>query len=85
MVKPRNELSYGDANEQAVPGNFREKVSVEAKIDRLIEELIAKMVRDELTEQEAFEFRQLVAQRGRKMRRTVPYNVSRLSRSRLHA
>ena len=63
----------------------RKTVSVEAKLDRQIEELIAKMVRQELTADEILQLRQLVAQRSRRMRRTVPSNMMRSNRVRLYA
>ena len=63
----------------------RKTVSVEAKLDRQIEELIAKMVRQELTADEILQLRQLVAQRSRRMRRTVPSNMMRSNLVRLYA
>ena len=62
---------------------------MEARLDRQIEELVAKMVRQELTDQEILQLRQLVAQRSRRMRRTVSTRVGgkfhRATRPRLYA
>jgi hypothetical protein len=47
-------------------------ISAESQLDRCIEELIGKLVGQQLTDQEETMLRQLVAQRSRKMRRTLP-------------
>jgi hypothetical protein len=59
--------------------------SAEAELDRKIEELIAKLVEQNLTDGEEARLSQLVAQRSRKMRRVLPLYPRRFARLRLTA
>lgn len=60
-------------------------LSVEGQLDRSIEELIAKLVNQVLTDAEETKLRQLVAHRSRKMRRDPPQQIRKFSRVRLTA
>jgi hypothetical protein len=59
--------------------------SAEAELDRKIEELIAKLVEQNLTHGDEARLSQLVAQRSRKMRRVLPLYPRRFTRLRLTA
>lgn len=59
--------------------------SAEAELDRKIEELIAKLVDQNMTHTDEAHLSQLVAQRSRKMRRVVPLYPRRFTRLRLTA
>jgi hypothetical protein len=54
--------------------------SAESQLDRSIEELIGKLVDQQLTDAEEMRLRQLVAQRSRKMRRSMPLSGRRFGR-----